>query len=114
VLSGRGNVGAAHRRRVLEAVEDLGYRPNRLAQNLRRQRTATIGVIVSDIENRTSARWCARSRTRLYRQGHRVLVCNTDESPEKQHAYLQTLVGERVVGVVLSPSDPAGPEIPEL
>lgn len=114
VLSGRGSVGVAYRRRVLEAVEEFGYRPNRLAQNLRRQRTAAIGVVVSDIENPHFSEMVRAVEDRAYRQGYRVLVCNTDESPEKQRAYLQTLVEERVVGVVLSPSNPAGPEIAEL
>jgi LacI family transcriptional regulator len=49
-----------------------------------------------------------------YHAGYTVLVCNTDETAEKQQAYLETLVDERVVGVVLSPSAPAGPEIPAL
>jgi len=38
VLNGRGNVATAYRRRVVDAVEELGYRPNRLAQNLRYRR----------------------------------------------------------------------------
>jgi DNA-binding LacI/PurR family transcriptional regulator len=114
VLNGGGSVGAAYRRRVLEAVEELSYRPNRLAQNLRRQRTATIGVVVSDIENPHFSEMVRAVEDRAYRQGYRVLVCNTDESPEKQRAYLQTLVEERVVGVVLTTSDPVGREISEL
>ena len=51
VLSGTSGVTPALRDRVLRAAEDLEYRPNRLASNLRRQKTATIGVVVSDIEN---------------------------------------------------------------
>lgn len=114
VLNGRGTVGEAYRRRVLEAVDELGYRPNRLAQNLRLQRTGAIGVVVSDIENPHFSEMARAVEDRAYSQGYRLLVCNTDESPEKQGAYLQTLVEERVVGVILSPSDPAGPEIAEL
>jgi DNA-binding LacI/PurR family transcriptional regulator len=49
-----------------------------------------------------------------YRQGYRVLVCNTDESQEKQRSYLDELMEERVVGVIISPSDPAGTEISQL
>jgi DNA-binding LacI/PurR family transcriptional regulator len=49
-----------------------------------------------------------------FRRGYRVLLCNTDENPEKQKAYLQVLAAERVLGVLISPSDPAGEEISEL
>jgi DNA-binding LacI/PurR family transcriptional regulator len=43
-----------------------------------------------------------------------VLVCNTDESSEKQRSYLEELMEERVVGVIISPSDPTAPEIGQL
>lgn len=50
-LAGGSNVTPELRQRIQAAVGELGYRPNRLARNLRRQNTETIGVVVSDIEN---------------------------------------------------------------
>ena len=50
VLSGHPSVDTELAQRVKAAVQELDYRPNRLARNLRRQRSETIGV-VSDIEN---------------------------------------------------------------
>jgi DNA-binding LacI/PurR family transcriptional regulator len=114
VLNGDDSVGSAYRRRVLRAVEELGYRPNRLAQNLRRQRTAAIGVVVSDIENPHFSGMVRAVEDQAYRRGYRVLVCNTDESADKQRSYLEALVEERVVGVIISPSDPSGAEIGKL
>ena len=38
------------RRRVLQAMRELGYKPNRAARSLRTQRTNLIGVVVPDIE----------------------------------------------------------------
>src|SRR5215212_4023382 len=51
VLNGAASVRAEYRERVLRVIEELGYRPNRLASNLRRQKAEMIGVVVSDIEN---------------------------------------------------------------
>lgn len=114
VLNGDESVGLVYRRRVMRAIEELGYRPNRLAQSLRRQRTAAIGVVVSDIENPHFSEMVRAVEDHAYRQGYRVLVCNTDESAEKQRSYLEELMEERVVGVIISPSDPAGSEISQL
>lgn len=114
VLNGDESVGLVYRRRVIRAIEELGYRPNRLAQSLRRQRTAAIGVVVSDIENPHFSEMVRAVEDQAYRQGYRVLVCNTDESAEKQASYLEELMEERVVGVIMSPSDPAGAEISQL
>ncbi len=49
-----------------------------------------------------------------YRQGYRVLLCNTDEQPEKQRSYLGVLTAERVAGAIISPTGAKAPEIGEL
>jgi len=114
VLNGAASVRAEYRERVLRVIEELGYRPNRLASNLRRQKAEMIGVVVSDIENPHFTQMVRAVEDAAYRRGYRVLLCNTDENPEKQRAYLQMLAAERVLGVLISPSDPAGEEISEL
>ncbi|ABG03799.1 transcriptional regulator, LacI family [Rubrobacter xylanophilus DSM 9941] len=114
VLNGVPTVGEEHRRRVLRAIEELGYRPNRLASNLRRQKAEMIGVVVSDIENPHFTGMVRAVEDAAYRKGYRVLLCNTDETPQKQRSYLEVLAAERVLGVILSPSDPEDEEIGEL
>ena len=111
VLNGDPRVGEAYRLRVTAAVEHLGYRPNRLARNLRRQRSGVIGAVISDIENPHFSEAVRAIEDLAFKLGHPVLVCNTDETPEKERAYLQTMMDERVLGVILSPADPASPEI---
>lgn len=114
VLNNDVRVGSRYRRRVLDVVEELGYRPNRLARNLRRQRSGAIGVVVSDIENPHFTEMLRAVEDVAYTSGYRVLVCNTDETPAKQSTYLTELMDERVLGVILSPSDPGGAEIHRL
>ncbi len=114
VLNGAPSVGAEYREKVLAAIRELGYRPNRLASNLRRQKVGMIGVVVSDIENPHFTQMVRAVEDAAYRKGYRVLLCNTDESAEKQRSYLEVLAAERVLGVVISPSEPASPEISAL
>jgi len=114
VLNGVSSVNPEYRERVLKTVNELGYRPNRLASNLRRQNAEMIGVVISDIENPHFTQMVRAAEDAAYRRGYRVLLCNTDETEEKQKAYLKVLAEERVLGVILSPSDPAGEEISEL
>src|SRR5918996_860390 len=114
VLNGDPRVGEQYRARVLRAVEELDYRPNVLARNLRRQRTATIGVVVPDIENPHFGELVRAVEDQAFDGGYRVLVCNTDETAEKQRAYLEALIDERVLGVIISPSEPGGEQISHL
>lgn len=114
VLNGAASVQPEYRDRVLKVIEELGYRPNRLASNLRRQKAEIIGVVVSDIENPHFSQMVRAVEDAAYRQGYRVLLCNTDETAEKQRSYLEVLAAERVLGVIIAPSDPGGAEIGEL
>ena len=99
---------------MLAAIDEMGYRPNRLARNLRRQKAEMIGVVVADIENPHFTEMVRVVEDAAYRQGYRVLLCNTDENEDKQRAYLEVLAAERVMGVILSPTNPSGREIGHL
>jgi DNA-binding LacI/PurR family transcriptional regulator len=114
VLNADARVGSSYRDRVLAAVAELGYRPNRLARNMRRQRSGAIGVVVSDIENPHFSGAVRAIEDLAYSRGHQLLVCNTDETPEKERAYLEMMLDERVLGVILSPADPSADMIATL
>ena len=108
VLNGSEKVAEDLRRRVFEAAERAGYRPNRIARNLRRQKADMIGVIVSDIDNPHFSEAVRVIEDEAFRSGYRLLLCNSDEREDKQRSYLQMLADERVQGVILSPADAAG------
>jgi len=114
VLNGVGSVNEDLRRKVLDVVEELDYRPNRLARNLRRQNAEMIGVVISDIENPHFTAMVRAVEDAAFRNDYRVLLCNTDEAGDKQRVYLEMLAAERALGVILSPSDPGGAEIGDL
>jgi DNA-binding LacI/PurR family transcriptional regulator len=114
VLNHDARVSESARERVLKATAELDYRPNRIARSLRRQATETIGVVVSDIENPHFTRAVRAIEDAAYKRGYRVILCNTDETPEKQRAYLQVLAAEQVVGVIIAPADPTDPTISSL
>lgn len=114
VLNDAQTVSAEHRRRVLEAIAQVNYRPNRLARNLRRQQAETIGVVVPDIENPHFSEAVRVFEDAAFRGGYRVLLCNTDETLAKQRAYLQVLADERVLGVIVAPADSRGSGLEQL
>jgi LacI family transcriptional regulator len=114
VLNGTARVRQPKRDLVLAVIDELGYRPNRLAANLRRQQVQMIGVVVSDIENPHFTQMVRAVEDSAYLKGYRVLLCNTDEDAAKQREYLGVLVAERVAGAIISPTEAAAPEISEL
>jgi DNA-binding LacI/PurR family transcriptional regulator len=114
VLNGSPSVREGARQRVLAAIASVDYRPNRLARNLRRQQAEMIGVVVSDIENPHFSETVRVIEDEAYRAGYRVVLCNSDETPDKQLAYLKMLADERAGGVILSPADRRGSGVDAL
>lgn len=104
VLSNGQHVRPEVRERVLAAVEKLGYRPNLVARSLRSQHSNTIGLIVSDIRNPFFTSLSRAVEDAAYEQGFSVLLCNTDENPEKEKIYLNLMQDENVAGLIFSPT----------
>jgi LacI family transcriptional regulator len=114
VLTGSAAVREPTRARILAAIDELRYRRNRVASNLRRQQVQMIGLVISDIENPHFTQMVRAAEDAAYMQGYRVLLCNTDEDPAKQRDYLGVLAAERVAGAIISPTEADAPEIGEL
>jgi LacI family transcriptional regulator, fructose operon transcriptional repressor len=104
VLSNGLHVRPEVRKRVLAAVERLGYRPNLVARSLRSQQSSTIGLIVSDIRNPFFTSISRAVEDVAYEQGFSVFLCNTDENPEKEAIYLNLQRDENVAGAIFSPT----------
>jgi LacI family transcriptional regulator, fructose operon transcriptional repressor len=104
VLSNGLHVRPEVRERVLATVERLGYRPNLVARSLRSQQSSTIGLIVSDISNPFFTAISRAVEDTAYEQGFSVLLCNTDENPEKEAIYLNLMRDTSVAGAIMSPT----------
>src|SRR5579859_7829243 len=102
VLSNGLHVRPEVRERVMVAVERLGYRPNLVARSLRSQQSMTIGLIVSDIRNPFFTSLSRAVEDMAYKQGFSVILCNTDEHPEKEVIYLNLMQDTGVAGVIIS------------
>lgn len=108
VLANKSRVHAETRKRVSEAIERLNYRPNLIARSLRAQKTAKIGLVVSDIRNPFFTAISRAVEDAAYEQGYSVLLCNTDENPEKEELYINLLHDENVAGIIFSPTQKFG------
>jgi LacI family transcriptional regulator len=86
--------------RVLEAIEELGYRPNVLARQLVQQRTAIIGVIVGDFSNPFHAEMVKQIEQVADARGYRTMFVNSRHSKADQIAAIENLLDYRVAGLI--------------
>ncbi|WP_298957537.1 LacI family DNA-binding transcriptional regulator [uncultured Methylobacterium sp.] len=101
---GKGPVSEALRAQVEAAVRATGYRPNLSARRLRSRETQTIGLIVADIRNPFFTAVSRAVEDAAYAAGLRVILCNTDEDPQREALYLRLMEEERVTGVIFAPT----------
>jgi len=112
VLANHVRVSEETRQKVLGAIEQLNYRPNLIARSLRVQKSAKIGLVVSDIRNPFFTAIARAVEDSAYEQGYSVLMCNTDEDPEKEEMYLNLLHDESVAGIIFSPTQQFSAKLP--
>jgi LacI family transcriptional regulator len=108
VLNGKQTVDAELAERVRAAARALDYRPNAVARNLRRSRTNLWAVIISDINNPFFTSLVRGVEDVAQDAGHSVVLCNSDEDPEKESRYISAVLAEQMAGVIISPTNRVG------
>lgn len=101
VMSGnpKARVSAVTRSRVLRAAEELGYRPNVLAQGLVRRRSFALGVVVPDLANPFFAAVVSGAEKVAAKAGYAVFLCEAGETSAEDH--LDALKSRQIDGVIL-------------
>ena len=114
INNGPRPVAPATRERVLAAIKQLGYRPDRVAQAMASRRTDLIGLIVPDARQPFFAEMAHAVERAAAERGKMVLVGNSDYLDEREVHYLRAFLGMRVSGLILisqGPSEHAAVEI---
>lgn len=100
VVNGSDGVGERTRRRVREAIEELGYRPNIVARGLKASRSGTLGLLVTDITNPYFPEIVRGAEDVAFEAGYTVLLNNVLEDMERESRALQAFEDRRVDGVI--------------
>ncbi len=100
--------------KVVEAAEQLGYRPNPLARGLRTDRTFTVGIVVPDLENPLFPPLVRGAEAALGAEGYALLVGNTDNDREHTEAVVSALVDQLVDGLILATAELGDSLLPAL
>lgn len=88
--------------KILEKAAQLGYQRNRLASKLRTNKTNTIGVIVPRISRHFFASVIAGIEETAYDAGYDVIICQSLESLDREKKIMETMLSNRVDGVLIS------------
>ena len=88
--------------KIKKTAKALHYFPNPIAQSLRNNRTMTIGVIVPEIKHDFFSSAISGIEEIAYKSGYTILLCQSNESYEREVINTNLLMRQRVAGVVVS------------
>lgn len=100
VVNGNPNVKPATRKKVMEVIERLGYRPNAVARGLASKKTTTVGVIIPDISSTFFAELTRGIEDIATMYKYNIILSNSDQNKEKELHLLNTMFGKQVDGIV--------------
>lgn len=101
VLAGKENINEETRQKVLQAIEQLSYKPNRLARNLRKLESKTIVAVVPDITNMFFFDIIRGIESVAHQNGYHVLLGNTANDINREIDYIELIKEKLADGVIL-------------
>ncbi|MBV7523381.1 MULTISPECIES: LacI family DNA-binding transcriptional regulator [Pseudomonas] len=88
--------------KVEAAIQTLDYVPSAVARSLKAKTTATIGLLVPNSLNPYFAELARGIEDYCERNGYCVILCNSDDNPDKQRSYLRVLLEKRIDGLIVA------------
>lgn len=101
VINNSNPVSLKLRRRVKKAIEELDYVPNAMAKGLKKSRTYSIAVIISDMSDIFYSKVIKSIEKIINLEKLSVTVCNTNNDPGKEKGYLEYLIQNKVDGLIV-------------
>ena len=105
VINNENNVKDATVARVRKAIDECNYIPNAVAQNLKTDSTKIIGFVVSDISNGFYMIMAKVIESILHEKGYAVILCGTDDDPQKERSLIMRLQSMRVDGFIINTTE---------
>lgn len=102
VINGTGRISDKTRKHVTDVMQQLKYQPSMVASALTGKRTFTVGLTLPDLANPFFAEVARAVEDRGHEYGFNVIICSTDNDPEREIKYFTLLTQKRVDGVIVA------------
>src|SRR5690625_4553962 len=100
VVNGNPNVKPTTRKKVLETIEELGYRPNAVARGLASKKTTTVGAIIPDISSIFFSELARGIEDIATMYDYNIILSNSDQNKDKEVQLINTMLEKQVDGIL--------------
>ncbi|WP_373893093.1 catabolite control protein A [Virgibacillus natechei] len=105
VVNGNPNVKPTTRKKVLNTIEQLGYRPNAVARGLASKKTTTVGAIIPDISSIFFAELARGIEDIATMYKYNMILSNSDQNKDKELQLINTMLEKQVDGILFMGGD---------
>lgn len=102
VINGTAKVDKEKAKRVLDAIDETGFKPNEIARSLYKKSSRMIGYIVPSILNIFLNEIGRAIEDESFQNGYKMILCNSDEDPKKEAAYINMLSSMNADGIIIT------------
>lgn len=96
-------MSAETKNKIEKVIEELNFRPNDNARNLKVKKTKVVGIVVANLLHHLSTEIVRVVEERLQSHEIKIFICNSDDSPEKESDYIDLLISKQVDGIIIFP-----------
>ncbi|MCK8607665.1 catabolite control protein A [Apilactobacillus ozensis] len=100
VVNGTSNVRPSTKKKVMDVIEKLNYRPNEVARGLASKKTTTVGVIIPDVTNNYFASLARGIDDIAAMYKYNIILANSDGKEKKELKVINTLLSKQVDGII--------------
>ena len=100
-INDKGEISSETKANILQVIEDLGYRPNRMAQAMNTNQSLMVGLVIPDITNPFFAEVARGVQDAAMTNDYTVLLCNTDENADTEMSILERLASQAVDALIM-------------
>ncbi|OBR63586.1 hypothetical protein A7K91_06460 [Paenibacillus oryzae] len=87
---------------IMAAVKKLNYKPNTIARSLAGKKTSAVALMVPDILNPFFPELARAAEDEAAARGYTLVLCNTDNNPDKEKMYIEALINKQIDGIMIS------------
>ncbi|MGI6113131.1 MAG: LacI family DNA-binding transcriptional regulator [Mahellales bacterium] len=101
VINGTASISKEVKKRVMDAIDELGYVPNAAARSLKQNKTNTIGLIIPDVHSGFFSQMAKSVEENARKYGYITFLCNTSYHPQLEEFYINNLIQQHVAGIII-------------
>lgn len=101
VMNSTANVNDEKKQRVLQVIQETGFKPNEAARTLYKKSARIISMIVPNIDNPFFNEMAKAIEAEVYKHDYRLMLCNSDNDVEKELHNIELLTRMNADGVIL-------------